>query len=354
MKKNNILLYITFIFLIWGCKFDKGDSEQTGTNVEESNMQAIINTTKGDITIQLEFEKTPMTVANFIGLAEGTIPNDAKNLGEPYYDGIKFHRVIKDFMIQGGDPTGTGRGGPGYQFADEFHPELTHSEPGILSMANAGPGTNGSQFFITHKATPWLDNKHSVFGNVITGIEVVNTIEQDDIINSIKIIRNGNKAQNFNAALIFQEYREKAIAKLQEQQEKQVKSLAKLTKDAISTESGLQYIIIQEGIGDTPYPGQTVKVHYSGSLVDGTQFDSSIGKEPIEFMLGAGRVIKGWEEGIQLLNIGAKAKLIIPPELGWGDRGAGAVIPPNATTIFEVELVEIIDEHDHSDPNHTH
>ena len=194
----------------------------------------------------------------------------------------------------------------------------------------------------------------TVFGNVITGIEVVNTIEQDDIINSIKIIRNGNKAQNFNAALIFQEYREKAIAKLQEQQEKQVKSLAKLTKDAISTESGLQYIIIQEGIGDTPYPGQTVKVHYSGSLVDGTQFDSSIGKEPIEFMLGAGRVIKGWEEGIQLLNIGAKAKLIIPPELGWGDRGAGAVIPPNATTIFEVELVEIIDEHDHSDPNHTH
>ena len=354
MKKNNILLYITFIFLMVGCKFDKGEEEQITIDVGESTMQAIINTTKGDITIQLEFEKTPMTVANFVGLAEGTIPNDAKKLGEPYYDGIKFHRVIKDFMIQGGDPTGTGRGGPGYQFPDEFHPDLTHNSPGVLSMANAGAGTNGSQFFITHKATPWLDNKHSVFGNVIDGLEVVNAIDQDDIINSIKIIRDGKSAQKFDANAIFGEAQEKAIEELKEKQKKQTESLKKLTKDASATESGLQYIIIKEGAGDTPYPGQTVRVHYSGFLIDGTQFDSSIGKQPIEFMIGAGRVIKGWEEGIQLLNIGSKAKLIIPPELGWGDRGAGSVIPPNATTVFEVELVEIIDEHDHSDPNHTH
>ena len=155
----------------------------------------------------------------------------------------------------------------------------------------------------------------------------------------------------------FNEYQKKAMAALKKQEKKQAEALEKLTKDATTTESGLKYIILQNGEGDTPYPGQSVRVHYSGSLVDGTQFDSSIGKVPIEFMLGARKVIPGWEEGIQLLNVGAKAKLIIPPALGWGSRGAGNVIPPNATVIFDVELIEILPEnhnHDHSDPNHTH
>ena len=357
MNRQNILLYITFIFVIVGCKFDKGEAEETKIEVGESTMQAIITTNKGDITINLEFEKTPMTVANFVGLAEGQIPNDAKSLGEPYYDGIKFHRVIKDFMIQGGDPTGTGRGGPGYQFADEFHQDLKHDKPGILSMANAGPGTNGSQFFITHKATPWLDNKHSVFGNVIKGLEVVNAIEQDDIIIQVKIIRDGKAAQNFDAAKIFQESKDRAIAELKEKKQKQDEELKKLTKDAITTESGLKYIVLNEGTGDTPYPGQMVKVHYAGFLLNGTKFDSSYDRnQPFEFIIG-GRVIAGWNEGIQLLNQGAKAKFIIPPNLAYGPRGAGGVIPPNATLIFEVELLEIIDDphmHDHSDPNHTH
>jgi peptidyl-prolyl cis-trans isomerase A (cyclophilin A) len=168
----------------------------------EKGMYAEMNTSKGTILLQLEFQKTPLTVANFVGLSEGKIKNDAKN-GVPFYNGLKFHRVIKDFMIQGGDPEGTGRGGPGYRFKDEIVPELKHDKEGILSMANAGPGTNGSQFFITHKATPWLDGKHTVFGHVVQGQEVVNAIAQGDEIVSVKIIRKGKEAKKFKADKVF-------------------------------------------------------------------------------------------------------------------------------------------------------
>ena len=171
--------------------------------IKENGLYANIKTNKGDILIYLEFEKTPLTVANFVGLAEGDIPNSAKKEGEPYYNGIVFHRVIKDFMIQTGDPTGTGRGGPGYSFKDEFHKELKHDKAGILSMANAGPGTNGSQFFITHKETPWLDNRHSVFGHVISGQDVVDAIENGDKIIEVEIIRKGKDARKFDALNTF-------------------------------------------------------------------------------------------------------------------------------------------------------
>ena len=361
---NNLLWYpcITTPGCEWILNFEGGFCEDMKKeNIQENTMLAVINTSKGEITIQLEYEKTPITVANFVGLAEGKISNSSKNLGEPYFDGIKFHRVIQDFMIQGGDPTGTGAGGPGYKFSDEFHPELKHDKPGILSMANAGPGTNGSQFFITHKATPWLDGKHTVFGHVLSGQEVVNAIEQDDIINSITITKNGT-ANNFDANAIFAPALIEA-KKIEEQKKKIAEEQAKLNEELLKkytegttqTDSGLRYIITQDGTGDTPYPGQAVRVHYTGYFLDGKQFDSSIDKEPIEFILGARRVIPGWEEGIQLLNIGAKATLIIPPELGWGSRGAGSVIPPNATTIFDVELIEIIEDphlHDHHDHSH--
>ena len=179
--------------------------DEAKTTKLEDGMYAEMTTSKGVIILQLEFEKTPLTVANFVGLAEGAIENTAKKVGVPFYDSLKFHRVIKDFMIQGGDPLGNGSGGPGYKFKDEIVPELKHTGPGIFSMANAGPKTNGSQFFITHKATPWLDGRHTVFGHVIQGQDVVDAIVQGDIIVSVKIIRKGKPAKKFDAVKTFTE-----------------------------------------------------------------------------------------------------------------------------------------------------
>lgn len=198
MKKLLILTLLTFVFLS-SCNLLQKNL------IKEEGLYAKITTNKGDIILYLEFEKTPLTVANFVGLADGQIKNDAKKTGIPYYNGLIFHRVIKDFMIQTGDPTGTGRGGPGYKFKDEFHPDLKHDKAGILSMANSGSGTNGSQFFITHKATSWLDNKHSVFGHVVEGLDVVNMIQANDTIIEVKIIRNGKKAKKFKAFETFNE-----------------------------------------------------------------------------------------------------------------------------------------------------
>jgi len=167
---------------------------------KDDGLYAALQTNKGLIRLRLEFEKTPMTAANFVGLAEGTVEN-AVRPGEPYYDGLAFHRVIDNFMIQGGCPDGTGAGGPGYTFPDEFDESLVHDAPGVLSMANAGPGTNGSQFFITHVETPWLDGKHSVFGRVVGTRDqrVVNEIEQGDMIEEVKILRIGPAAEAFKA-----------------------------------------------------------------------------------------------------------------------------------------------------------
>jgi peptidylprolyl isomerase len=185
--KKLLILTIIVVFAFVGLR--AGDYKD--------GLYAEINTTKGLIVVKLEFEKVPMTVSNFVGLAEGTIKNTAKKPGEPYFDGIVFHRVIADFMIQSGDPTGTGAGGPGYTFPDEFDPTLRHDKAGILSMANRGPNTNGSQIFITHKATPWLDNKHAVFGETVKGMDVVNSISKGDKIKSLKIVRVGEKAKKF-------------------------------------------------------------------------------------------------------------------------------------------------------------
>ena len=311
-------------------------------NNMEDGIYANIKTNKGDITLKLEFEKTPLTTANFIALAEGKMKNKRKEFGTPYYDGIKFHRVIADFMIQGGCPDGNGMGDPGYKFADEFHPDLKHDKGGVLSMANSGPATNGSQFFITHKETPWLDGKHSVFGNVVEGMDIVNLIAQDDVMESVTISRVGSKAKSFDAVKIFSSEQ----IRLEKEAEKKAKESAeankKLMEGATITESGLGYIMVKEGSGVQAENGKTVSVHYTGKLTDGTKFDSSLDRnQPIEFVLGQGRVIKGWDEGISYLKVGGKATFIIPSDLAYGERGAGGVIPPNATLIFDVELVDV-------------
>ena len=301
---------------------------------------AIISTSKGEIKIELEFEKTPGTVGNFVGLSLGVINNSIKPLGEAYYNGLKFHRVINDFMIQAGCPLGTGTGDPGYKFDDEFHNDLKHDRPGIISMANAGPSTNGSQFFITHVETPWLDNKHTVFGNVIDGMDVVNSVSQNDEIISIKINAVGDKAKAFDAAKAFEEFNKSKADRIKKKNEKELKMLKDLSKGFSKTSSGLLYKFEKENNSQKPSNGNKVKVHYKGMLLDGTVFDSSFKRnQPIEFTLGIGQVIKGWDEGISLLGIGDKASFIIPSDLAYGASGAGGIIPPNATLVFEVELI---------------
>lgn len=307
-----------------------------------NGLYAKFNTTKGEILVNLEFEKTPGTVGNFVALAEGNMENDVKPQGTPYYDGLKFHRVIADFMIQGGCPQGTGTGNPGYKFEDEFHPELKHDKPGVLAMANSGPATNGSQFYITHIETPWLDNKHSVFGNVVEGQDIVDTISQGDILTTVEIIRIGDAAEKFNAIEVFRTFegaREERIDKeLKEQEEIMEKAAAGFEK----TTSGLRYKILQKGNGKQATKGDLVSVHYKGQLLDGTVFDSSYKRnQPLDFNIGLGQVIAGWDEGIQLLKVGDKARFVIPSELAYGSSGAGGDIPPDAILIFDVELMNV-------------
>jgi FKBP-type peptidyl-prolyl cis-trans isomerase len=308
----------------------------------KNGLYAIVKTLKGNITLNLEFEKTPATVGNFVALCEGEMKNSSKDLGVPYYKNLKFHRVINDFMVQAGCPLGTGTGNPGYKFDDEFHPELKHDKAGILSMANAGPGTNGSQFFITHVPTAWLDNKHTVFGSVLEGMDIVNTIEQGDEIIDIKISRVGDEANSFNALKSFNDFNESAIQREKEIKENNLKNLNNISKGFEVTTSGLRYKITDKGNGNSAVVGKNVKVHYKGQLIDGTVFDSSFKRnEPIEFTLGIGQVIKGWDEGLALLSEGDKARFIIPSDLAYGEAGAGGVIPPNANLIFDVELVSV-------------
>lgn len=327
-------------------------------------LYAILDTTKGKIVIKLEYEKTPMTVANFVGLAEGTKDSN-KPKGTKFYDGVIFHRVIPGFMIQGGDPDGTGRGGPGYNFPDEFDPSLRHDGPGVLSMANAGPGTNGSQFFITLGPTPHLNDKHSVFGRVVEGQDVVTAIgavsrnrsdkpDTDVVMKTVTIERVGDQAKAFKAdQAAFDKLmsgisereaaRQKAaIAAQAKQLETVIADLKKKhgDKEVVTTGSGLKYIVLASGSGDAPKKGTTIKAHYTGTFLDGKKFDSSVDRgQPIEFPVGVGRVIPGWDEALASMTKGEKRILFIPSDLAYGSRGVGP-IAPNTPLIFEVELLD--------------
>jgi len=372
---------------------------KTVTPTSNEGVFVEMKTSKGLIVLQLEYKKTPITVANFVSLIEGNNPQvSEQHKGKPFFDGLKFHRVIANFMIQGGDPQGNGSGGPGYAFKDEFDPTLMHDKGGILSMANSGPKTNGSQFFITHKETAWLNNKHSVFGHVVTGMDVVNAIAQDDKIEKVTVKRVGADAKKFDAVKVFSDYfankaeddKKQALIDAEnkkkqdiidaENKKKQalldaeakrvyvekygtvlaakVTALQGVKAKATKTASGLEYVITEKGTGTKPEAGKDVAIKYSGFLEDGTLFDSSIedvaklfGKfdqnrananayVPIQTKAGQYQFIQGFAEGLNLLNIGDKATFFIPSNLAYGERGAGNVIPPNSNIIFEVEFLE--------------
>jgi peptidyl-prolyl cis-trans isomerase A (cyclophilin A) len=340
MRKLKTSISLLAAVIITACN---GQSTKTSIQTPtEPGVYAHFNTTRGDIVIKLEHEKAPLTVGNFVALAEGKMETSEREPGAPFFDGLKFHRVIADFMIQGGDPQGTGMGGPGYKFEDEFHPDLKHDGPGILSMANSGPNTNGSQFFITHKATPHLDNKHSVFGRLVQGQDVVDSIRQNDVMETVRIIRVGKEFKDYDGLAAFTTARGEMEAKRAEEERAGEERLAALAANAKTTDSGLRYLVHEEGSGNVVRPGDTVKAHYKLTLPNGNEIDNSYNRnEPIEVVTGQGRVIPGWEEALLLTKKGGKYTFIVPPALGYGAGGYPPIIPGNSTLIFEMEIVDV-------------
>ncbi len=373
---NNTYAIITLLLIaLTSCKSSKYAELSEG-------IYADIQTNLGDIIVKLEHEKTPVTVANFISLAEGTNPFVSEEYKDKkYYDGIVFHRVIKDFMIQGGDPTATGTGNPGYRFKDEIDESLSHHKAGILSMANSGPKTNGSQFFITHRETPHLDGRHTVFGEVVIGMDVVDSIAgvktyqepnrkdrpvSDVVISTVEIVRKGKEAKAFDAVQIMTDYfaeEEERIAAQQKFKEEFAAELASQKSGAEELPSGLRYQVLQAGSDTTPKQGDQVMVDYAGWLADGTLFDTSeeaiaekFGKfdeinrmhrgdfSPVPMAFSPdSRLIPGFKEGLLRMSVGEKIRLFIPPHLGYGPQGGGP-IPPNAELVFDLEIVEIVKE----------
>ncbi len=344
MKRISLLL-LAIVLTLSGCKSSKYPDLENGLYAE-------IQTEKGDILIKLEPQKAPVTVASFVSLAEGNNPYVKDEYkGKPFYDGLTFHRIVskatgaqKDFVIQGGDPLGTGQGGPGYQFKNEIS-DLKHIKGAISMAREPKPGTNGSQFFITLDKTPHLDGQYSVFGNTVKGFDIVQKIRKGDKMTKVTIIRKGDEAKKFDAVKVFNDYMKEKVAvknKAEEEKNKLVADFQAKKKEAKKDESGLEIYTLKEGTGRSPKAGETVQVHYTGYLTNGTKFDTSLNRgKPLVFPVGKGNVIAGWDKGIMQLKEGGKAILFIPPHLGYGERGAGGVIPPNADLIFEVELVKI-------------
>ncbi len=369
-------LIVAFLALIIAGGAFAGDGGKKKKKLEKG-IYAEFNTNRGKILVVLEHEKAPMTVANFVGLAEGKFKVDSIEYNEPFYDGILFHRVIADFMIQGGDPQGNGTGGPKHSFQDEFHPDLKHSGPGILSMANSGPNTNGSQFFITHKETPWLDNKHSVFGHVVEGQDVVNAIQQGDTMKTVKIIRVGRPAKKWKATEVFADAQEKIkaeekrrkeyVAKVESMSTEEfnaffLKEIQKDYPEAKQTESGLVYVLEDTGSDPHANPGDDLSVHCTGTFrYDDKKFFSTYdGDEPMKFKYKVQRMVPGFEEGLAMMGAGGKGKFFLPYHLAYGAQGRQGAIPSFSDLIFEIEIVEHSpssgehEGHDHDGHDHNH
>lgn len=374
------LFLLASLFLLTACN-DKTSNLKDG-------LYAIIETNKGDIIVELFYDKTPITVSNFITLAEGK--NDQVTLadkkGKPFYNGLKFHRVMNNFMIQGGCPVGDGSGGPGYSFLDETIQDLKHNKAGVLSMANSdNPNaktpfvntgkSNGSQFYITHVETPWLDGFHTVFGEVVEGMPIVNQIVQGDEIISINIVRKGEKAKKFDAVAEFnkrlvkeaeakavaEQKRKEQLASIQSVIDDKLVSFEILKSTAKKTASGLQYAVIKKGSGKKPAAGTQVYINYAGYFSDGVLFDTGFadvakaynmydenraaqkGYDPFVFQYGQKMgLIPGFIEGIEQMSFGDKFLLYIPSHLGYGEAGMGEAIKPNTDLIFEIEMTETI------------
>ncbi len=357
---------ITLILLIGGLLYACNNSEHNDLG---DGVFAKFETNKGTFIAKLHHEETPMTVANFVELAEGTndMVTDEDLKGKPFYDGLKFHRVISDFMIQGGDPQGTGSGGPGYRFPDEIVPELRHDSKGILSMANSGPATNGSQFFITLKETPWLDGRHTVFGEIVEGQEIVDEIGQvetsssdkpkDEIImKKVTIIKNGNpKIEDFKKQLeAFEKEQEEKETAVKETQEKNKAKFEKLFEDSEELESGVLVHYVNKTDNEKPEYQTKVAVSYAGFLENGTLFDSNIYdlvKENTVEELDESRfmpmsleispelgLIPGFREALLNMKYGEKVYIYIPSHLAYGESGVPGVIPPNSELIFYIEM----------------
>lgn len=312
----------------------------------EDGLYAEIETNRGTILLELNYEKVPITVRNFAGLAEGKF-DTTRGEDVPFYDGLTFHRVIDDFMIQGGCPDGNGTGGPGYKFPDEVVPGLTHDGPGTLSMANSGPDTNGSQFFITHVETSWLDGKHTVFGHVVKGQNVVDKIKQGDRIETVRIIRVGEDAENFDTSetafkASISDFLNAEKQRVLDRYAEQFAVIEENWPDAVETESGLRYLITKEGAGPAAEKGSRVSIHYTGTVLQGQTFDNSRERdEPFEFEIGAGSILNGIDEAVRGMRKGGVRTAILPPNIAYGEKGIQGVIPGDAFLVFEIELVDI-------------
>ena len=371
MRQMNLIALLSAMFVFFSCNSQKKAYKDLG-----DGLFADIETTKGHIVVKLNYKEVPTTVANFVTLAEGKnnfVKVEYK--GKPFYNGTIFHRVIDGFMIQGGDPTGTGMGDPGYRFEDEFVPSLKHSKKGILSMANSGPNTNGSQFFITQVPTPHLDGRHTVFGETVKGEEVIDAIakaprngqdrpNEDIKIKNITIVANGKDAQKFDAVKVFDSYF-KSVAEREKEKEERVKRASAKFLEEIKVQepqakvlpSGVKIFTINNGEGKQPKQTEFAMVNYAGYLRNGALFDSNIkeveesygkyqamreqqnGYQPIPFpYTPSAQLIPGFKEALLTMKVGDKIRVFIPATLGYGESGAGDVIPPNSDLIFDIEI----------------